>query len=518
MNQNRKQICGVIFRLLLCVMLVCGCQKSVETESMPSAAQEAEPALEESTGPEAPVLAEPDRIRTVYEPETAYICPPTVIQKVETAAQFETLASAPTPQGAWFTLNDAGNAICLQAGEVPLHEVFAACYGTVIPVFEIPSASAGESLQAFTKASRTMDFLVAAETAEILQSVSAIGVGKLLITDHVTETTSQEVRRAGATAVVVPQITAEEAADLQLHWIAVLLKPAFETENAVYAALQCGADMVVTTDAQAAYRVYSSATPETPVVRKTHIVAHRGVHDHAPENTLASFMEAVKAQADAVECDVYITKDGHAVICHNETVGTYVTDGTDAKVEDLTRAELKALPLKTEEAYADERFAFLDELMDAMQGNTVHLVIEIKTDNPDCVGLIRKLAEERNLLSRISIISFLPEQIAAAYEQLPEVPISLLANVGKSEPDKYLNTFYRNTVGQLVGYSPSMSFTPEGVAAFRHRGILINLWTIDGAEAMCGAQQAGVTTLTTNTVGERASLLVCTDRSPARIR
>ena len=389
---------------------------------------------------------------------------------------------------------------------MPLREVFAKCYGTVIPVFEIPSVSAAESLQAFTKVSRTMDFLVAAGTAEILQPVSAIGVGKVLMADRVTETTSQEVWRAGATVVSVPQITADEAADLQLHWIAVVLKPEAEAEEAVQAALQCGADMVVTADAQAAYRVYASAAPEPSVVRKTFIVAHRGVHDHAPENTLASFKEAVRACADAVECDVYITKDGHAVICHNETVGMYVTGGTDARAEDLTRAELKALPLKAEEAYADERFAFLDELMDAMQDNTVHLVIEIKTDNPGCAGLIRKLAEERNLLSRISIISFLPEQIAATREQIPEAPASLLANVGISDPDKYLSSFYRNTTGQLVGYSPSMSFTPEGVAAFRHRGILINLWTIDGADAMLRAQHAGVTTLTTNTIGERKAL------------
>ena len=505
-KRNWKHICCSVLRILLCMILLYGCQTAVKTESTPIAAVETEPAFEESAPSEAPVLAEPDRIRTVYEPETAYSCPPTVIQKVETVAQFEALASVPTPQGAWFILNDAGNAICLQEKEVPLHEVFAKCYGTIIPVFELPSASAAESLQAFTKASRTMDFLVAAETAEILRSVSAVGVGKVLITDRVTESTSQEVWRAGATAVVVPQITADEAADLQLHWIAVLLQPPLAAEDAVRAALQCGADMVVTTDARAAYRVYSSAAPESSVVRKTFIVAHRGVHDHAPENTLASFTEAVKAGADAVECDVYITKDGHAVICHNETVGMYVTDGTDARVEDLTRAELKALPLKAEEAYANERFAFLDEFMDAMQGNDVHLVVEIKTDNPDCVGLIRKLAEERNLKSRISIISFLPEQIAAAREQLPEVPASLLANVGKSEPDKYLQSFYRNTVGQLVGYSPSTSFTPEGVAAFRHRGILINLWTIDGKDAMRGAQQAGVATLTTNTVGEKTAL------------
>ena len=497
-----KQICNGVFCLLLCLMLLCGCQKTAETQSAPSA----ETASEESTASEAPVLAEPDRIRTVYEPETAYFCPPTVIQKIENVSQFEALASAPAPQGAWFTLNNAGNAVCLQEKEIPLREVFAKCYGTVIPVFEIPSVSAAESLQAFTKASRTMDFLVAAGTAEILQPVSAIGVGKVLMADRVTETTSQEVWRAGATVVSVPQITADEAADLQLHWIAVVLKPEAEAEEAVQAALQCGADMVVTADAQAAYRVYASAAPEPSVVRKTFIVAHRGVHDHAPENTLASFKEAVRAGADAVECDVYITKDGHAVICHNETVGMYVTDGTDARAEDLTRAELKALPLKAEEAYADERFAFLDELMDAMQDNTVHLVIEIKTDNPGCAGLIRKLAEERNLLSRISIISFLPEQIAAAREQIPEAPASLLANVGVSEPDKYLSSFYRNTTGQLVGYSPSMSFTPEGVVAFRHRGILINLWTIDGADAMLRAQHAGVATLTTNTVRERAAL------------
>ena len=100
-KRNWKHICCSVLRILLCMILLYGCQTAVKTESTPIAAVETEPAFEESAPSEAPVLAEPDRIRTVYEPETAYFCPPTVIQKVENVSQFEALASAPAPQGAW---------------------------------------------------------------------------------------------------------------------------------------------------------------------------------------------------------------------------------------------------------------------------------------------------------------------------------------------------------------------------------------------------------------------------------
>ena len=69
------------------------------------------------------------------------------------------------------------------------------------------------------------------------------------------------------------------------------------------------------------------------------IVAHRGASFDAPENTLAAEKLAWKQQADAVETDIYLTKDGKLIVSHDKT--TKRTAGRDAAIADLTLAELQ---------------------------------------------------------------------------------------------------------------------------------------------------------------------------------
>ena len=46
------------------------------------------------------------------------------------------------------------------------------------------------------------------------------------------------------------------------------------------------------------------------------VVAHRGVAEHAPENTLPAFLRALAVGADAVELDVRLTRDRVPVVYH----------------------------------------------------------------------------------------------------------------------------------------------------------------------------------------------------------
>jgi glycerophosphoryl diester phosphodiesterase len=49
------------------------------------------------------------------------------------------------------------------------------------------------------------------------------------------------------------------------------------------------------------------------------IIAHRGASADAPENTLAAINLAWRQGADAVEIDIRQTRDGRAVVIHDET-------------------------------------------------------------------------------------------------------------------------------------------------------------------------------------------------------
>jgi glycerophosphoryl diester phosphodiesterase len=71
------------------------------------------------------------------------------------------------------------------------------------------------------------------------------------------------------------------------------------------------------------------------------VIAHRGNHVEAQENTLAAFQNAIKVGADYVEIDLRTSKDSQLVIMHDGTVNR-MTDGI-GKVSDLTWAELQQL-------------------------------------------------------------------------------------------------------------------------------------------------------------------------------
>ena len=72
------------------------------------------------------------------------------------------------------------------------------------------------------------------------------------------------------------------------------------------------------------------------------LVAHRGGSRLAPENTMAAFREAVERwEADMLEMDVRLTRDGEVVVIHDETVDR-TTDGT-GPVFSFTLEELRRL-------------------------------------------------------------------------------------------------------------------------------------------------------------------------------
>ena len=47
------------------------------------------------------------------------------------------------------------------------------------------------------------------------------------------------------------------------------------------------------------------------------VVAHRGASADLPEHTRAAYERALEEGADAVECDVRLTRDGHLVCVHD---------------------------------------------------------------------------------------------------------------------------------------------------------------------------------------------------------
>ena len=81
-----------------------------------------------------------------------------------------------------------------------------------------------------------------------------------------------------------------------------------------------------------------SAAPE-PVRSRIEVVGHRGASADAPEHTLAAYVDAVRIGADAVECDVRMTRDGVLVCVHDRRIDR--TSTGRGVVSELTLAQLE---------------------------------------------------------------------------------------------------------------------------------------------------------------------------------
>jgi glycerophosphoryl diester phosphodiesterase len=71
------------------------------------------------------------------------------------------------------------------------------------------------------------------------------------------------------------------------------------------------------------------------------VVAHRGSSVDEPEHTLNAYLRAIGDGADALECDVRLTADGHLVCVHDRRVNR--TSNGQGRVSTLELAELESL-------------------------------------------------------------------------------------------------------------------------------------------------------------------------------
>ncbi|NJL18973.1 MAG: hypothetical protein HC901_01285 [Bdellovibrionaceae bacterium] len=71
------------------------------------------------------------------------------------------------------------------------------------------------------------------------------------------------------------------------------------------------------------------------------LIAHRGASHQAPENTLPAFRMAWQEEADGIETDIHLTRDGRLACIHD--ADTQRITGTNLVVAESTFTELQAL-------------------------------------------------------------------------------------------------------------------------------------------------------------------------------
>lgn len=129
------------------------------------------------------------------------------------------------------------------------------------------------------------------------------------------------------------------------------------------------------------------------------IVAHRGLPEDYPENTLIAYKHALMLHIDMLEIDVHYTKDKQLVVIHDDTIDR--TSNGKGKVIDYTLDELREFDFGAYrgDKFKGERIPTLDEVLDLVDHFSKKLLLEIKKPSqyPGIEEMIVEKLKERSM-------------------------------------------------------------------------------------------------------------------------
>ena len=218
--------------------------------------------------------------------------------------------------------------------------------------------------------------------------------------------------------------------------------------------------------------------------------AHRGFCGKYPENTMLAFRKALEAGVDGIELDVQLTKDGHVVIIHDETVNR-TTNGTGLVVEYLLEDLQK---LDASSIFAGQMgfnpIPTLREYFELVKDSRIVTNIELKTGVNQYPGMEAKvldLIREFKLEDRIIISSFNHHSVMRMKAMAPELVYGFLADTWILDAGAYTKSY------DVPCYHPSVNMmTQEIVDELKANGRVINVWTVNKEEQIRDLYKKGI--------------------------
>ncbi|KAL5463252.1 hypothetical protein EMCRGX_G032132 [Ephydatia muelleri] len=134
-------------------------------------------------------------------------------------------------------------------------------------------------------------------------------------------------------------------------------------------------------------------------------IAHRG---GTPENTLTAIRNSKASGASGIEVDLAFTKDGYPVILHDDTVDR--TSNGKGNISDMTLEEARKLDfgIVFGHEFQNERIPTLQETVELCKELDLLMFLELKSDRKEALDALQMIFKDRELYSRIAVISFLP--------------------------------------------------------------------------------------------------------------
>jgi len=194
------------------------------------------------------------------------------------------------------------------------------------------------------------------------------------------------------------------------------------------------------------------------------LLGHRGARalKSIPENTVASFDQALADGCDGFEFDVRLSSDGTPVVCHDPQTGCI-------EIARASAEQLSALPQLRDVLIRYQQSAFLD--------------IELKVSGLEKItaALLQKHPPRRGFV----VSSFLPEVLYAVRAEDPGIPLGLIC-----ETEAELRHWNELTIEYVI---PHYRLVDEALLPeLRDAGRKILVWTVNAPEEMRRWAESGV--------------------------
>jgi len=249
--------------------------------------------------------------------------------------------------------------------------------------------------------------------------------------------------------------------------------------------------------------------------------AHRGASARAPENTLEAFRLAAEDGAGGLETDVHVTRDGHVVAIHDDTVDR-TTDGSGL-VRETTLAELQSLdagyrftpdggatyPYRGKGVRVPELREVLREFPD------LAVNVDIKEARPGAEEAVLRVIEGTGAEDRTLVVSE-HTPVIGRFRRLSGGRVRTGGSRGESRLFYYLSGLrleglLRPAYDALqvpVRYGERELVTPRFLEAAHGVGVRVDVWTIDEPAEMRRLLDLGVDVVMTNRPEALAGVLL----------
>ena len=241
------------------------------------------------------------------------------------------------------------------------------------------------------------------------------------------------------------------------------------------------------------------------------IVAHRGASYDAPENTMAATRLAWEQNADAVETDIYLGKDGKLIVFHDKPSAKRTT-GRDVPIHTLTQAEARELDAGSWKGpqFKGEKIPLLeDQIASVPRGKK--LLVEIKPGPEIVPELKRVLTATRADEKKITIISFNYDSLKEVRTQMPKYKTLYLVGYRAPDPKKKSGA-PQPTLDEIIAQAKAAKLTgldlqytwpltDADAKKIKAAGLELHVWTVNDPVVAKRWIDLGVQSITTDRPG-----------------